>query len=486
MAATETSPGWAGLGRWVRSGMTLAELWAFVAVALPVVALLLPRLSAIDLAYLVRAGDLMLDSQRILITDPFTYTVGGLSWLNNQWGAAVMLALVHKAGGWPLLIVFRALLSGLIAWLVYLSCRERGAGTKLAAFLTLASFALILPGLILRPQIFGLVLFGLVMWLVAARARRPFALWLVPAAVVVWSNMHGSFFLGPVLVALAWVEDVERRRPGAARTAIVAATSFVATLVNPFGVRIWTYAVGLSTDPEVGTTIVEWLPPTVRTVPGMLFFGSVAVVIAILARRTERASWSTLLTLGVFLAVGLYAARGIYWWGLAAPVALAPELERGRLSPRKDPPLQLNNIIGAMLLVLVLAFLPWWRTAGGQERALLDHAPLGVTAAVRSTMGPDDRMFNPQLWGSWFEWAVPEHRTFVDSRVVVFTGRGVWPDYNTVSAGRQGWQEVLVRWDVTVVVAHPRQQAGLIPAIREDPGWRLVYEDAEGMVFGRA
>jgi hypothetical protein len=69
---------------------------------------------------------------------------------------------------------------------------------------------------------------------------------------------------------------------------------------------------------------------------------------------------------------------------------------------------------------------------------------------------------------------------------VVFTGRGVWPDYNTVSAGRQGWQKVLERWNVAVVVVHPRQQAGLIPGIRKDPGWQLVYEDGEGMVFARA
>jgi hypothetical protein len=470
----------------LRSALTLSQLWAVVAVALPTVALLLPRLSVIDLAYLVRAGNLMLDSHQILRTDPFTFTVGGQSWLNNQWGAAIVLGVIHRAGGWPLLILFRAILSGAIAWLVYLSCRERGAGNKLAAFLTLGSFALVLPGLILRPQIFGLVLFALVMWLVSARARRPGALWLVPAAVVVWSNMHGSFFLGPVLVGLAWVEDVHRRRPGAARTAIVGGASVLATLLNPFGARIWSYAFGLSTDPEVGSTIEEWLPPTIRTIPGILFFGSVAVVVAILARRTERASWSTLLELGVFLLVGLYAARGIYWWGLAAPVALASELGGSPPRRRMDPPSQLNNAIAAMLLLLALAFLPWWRTAGGEARALLDHAPLGVTTALRTTLGPDDRMFNPQLWGSWFEWALPEQRTFVDSRVVVFTGRGVWPDYNAVSAARDGWQEILERWRITVVVAHPRQQAGLIRAIRQDPEWRLAYEDADGLVFARA
>jgi hypothetical protein len=93
-------------------------------------------------------------------------------------------------------------------------------------------------------------------------------------------------------------------------------------------------------------------------------------------------------------------------------------------------------------------------------------------------------MFNPQLWGSWFEFAFPEHPAFVDSRIEVFPDR-VWEDYDAVSAGREGWQGVLDRWGIDVVVAERRQQAALIPFILQDPGWRLVHRDADGMIFVR-
>ena len=44
-------------------------------------------------------------------------------------------------GGWALLAVVRAALVGLVAWLVFRACRSSGAGTRVAAWLTLAGFA---------------------------------------------------------------------------------------------------------------------------------------------------------------------------------------------------------------------------------------------------------------------------------------------------------------------------------------------------------
>jgi hypothetical protein len=93
-------------------------------------------------------------------------------------------------------------------------------------------------------------------------------------------------------------------------------------------------------------------------------------------------------------------------------------------------------------------------------------------------------MFNAQRWGSWLEFAVPENRVFVDSRIEV-TPDSVWGDYAVVSFGQEGWQQVLDRWGIRVVVASPDQQRDLIPRIRRDPAWRVLYRDADGWVFVR-
>src|SRR2546428_5701639 len=154
--------------------------------------------------------------------------------------------------------------------------------------------------------------------------------------------------------------------------------------------------------------------------------------------------------------------------------------------PPDEPRILTNTAIAVMLVVLAVAFLPWWRSGGPSRSAqLLRDDPAGVTSSLRSALRPGDRMFNPQIWGSWFEFALPGHPVFVDARIEVFPA-SVWRDYDAISGGTEGWQAILDRWGVRVVVADRKQQAGLIPEISHDPGWRKLYEDSEGLVFIRS
>ena len=75
-------------------------LWTAIAIALPAAATWLSRTQAVDLAYQVRAGGLMLDTHHLLSTDLFTFTVAGHTWLNQQWAAEVFFAAIWRAGGW--------------------------------------------------------------------------------------------------------------------------------------------------------------------------------------------------------------------------------------------------------------------------------------------------------------------------------------------------------------------------------------------------
>ena len=107
-----------------------------------------------------------------------------------------------------------------------------------------------------------------------------------------------------------------------------------------FGPQVWAYAIGLSTNAEVTRRITEWQPTTVRTVPGMLFFGSVALVVLLLVRRRESPSWPLLLGLAAFAVLGAYAIRGVAWWPLGAVSLVAPLIAAtpshvpGREAPR--------------------------------------------------------------------------------------------------------------------------------------------------------
>ncbi len=137
-----------------------------------------------------------------------------------------------------------------------------------------------------------------------------------------------------------------------------------------------------------------------------------------------------------------------------------------------------------MLFVLAgIALLPVWRPVDPKTQAptgLLVYAPPGITAALRDLAKPGDRLFNPQEWGSWFEFALPNLPVAMDSRIE-FYPPDVWRDYSGVLAGSDGWEQRIASWGPTIAVMAKRDQA--IVDRFAALGWRSVYTDADGSIM---
>ncbi len=266
----------------------------------------------------------ILASGAIPTVDTWTFTAAGTPWFDQQWGAQVLLRTVEVAGSWTGLVLLRAALTAAVVGCVFLMAHRRGLDTRRAAVLGLLAFIVAAPAMALRPQLLGMACFALTLLAVSERRRVPRAVWIVPVVTVIWANLHGSFFLAPLVLGLTWVDDVQAGRPTARSTLAAGALSALAACLTPFGPAVWGYVAGLSSNPEVTAQVTEWQPTSVQDAPGILFFGSALVVAVFLARRGRRAPWSILLWLGVFLAIGAYAQRGIAWWPFAAVAATEP------------------------------------------------------------------------------------------------------------------------------------------------------------------
>jgi hypothetical protein len=118
-------------------------------------------------------------------------------------------------------------------------------------------------------------------------------------------------------------------------------------------------------------------------------------------------------------------------------------------------------------------------------RGLLAHAPSGVTTVLRETAGTDDRVWNPQAWGSWLELAVPEPAYAFDSRIEVIPA-DAWSDGDVVAAAGPGWDAILDARGVTIVVAKGPPTTPLAAALAGSPAWRMAHADADATIWLRA
>jgi len=475
--------------------MTRDRLWTLLAVLLPVLGATIAPMSTVDLAYQVRVGDLMRESGSILRTDPLTFTAAGQAWLNQQWGAGLLLSLGYSTGGWAGLALLRSLLVGLTVGLVFWTAR-RWLPVRPAAALALVAFVVGIGSLGLRAELFGVVCFVLVIALLADRQRHPRLAFIVPLVVLAWANLHGSFFLGVGAAALALLADLGAPATTRRRSAAILVLTAAASVVTPFGLDTWSYAVGLSTNSDLARLVTEWQRTNPLSFDGALFYLSVLVAgLVLVAARRREGRWPSLpglLWLGGLAVVGAWAGRGVVWWAFGAPAVLAPALAqlaaRDRLPtarPEPAPLRRLNLAIVLALVALVILLQPVWRppaTLAGPDGLLVD-APVGLATELRSAGSPSDRAVVPQRWASWFEWAAPGVPLMVDSRIEV-EPPSAWADYLIIAAGGPGTLQTLARVRASLVVVDRRDQGALLATLQAaGSGWQIVAQDGDGAVF---
>jgi hypothetical protein len=504
---------------------TLGELWTFLAVALPALGALVAPMSAVDLAFQLRAGGAILGGQGIPTVDTWTFTVAATPWHDQQWLAQVFLAAAFSAAGWSGLAILRAALVALAFGLLLATIRVRAPslGPRTAALLVIAAFIVAAPALALRPQLIAIVLFGATLLVLAARHQHPRRLWLLPILAAVWANVHGSFPLVILLTGLAWLEDLAvgfsdldltPRRQLALGAAVAAAA---ATLLNPAGFGVWSYAVSVATNSTITSRVSEWRPPSPTTPSGFLFFASligVTLFVGVAFARREvgrwRPSWpmamliarppSVLsLTLLLFAVLGITSGRGVAWWPFVAAATVAALLEvrstarvaaaANAVIERKEPERRsrLNAFIAGLLLLAGLAILPIWRPIGaaGAPIGLLTEAPQGIAAELASGRVSGTNVWNPQLWGSWLELTASSVKVATDSRIELFPAE-IWDQADQVASAQGAWRDILDRYNVDVVVTAAKPEGPLDRALAGTTGWTLEYRDPDGSIWVHA
>jgi hypothetical protein len=173
------------------------------------------------LGWHLKTGELIAQSEEVLRIDPFLAAAVGANqygaplqpreWICDQWLSDLIFRNLFALGGWPLLCSSVVGLFVVALWgCGVASAQRRGAGALASTVAGLLAFKVAQVHLIVRPVVFSIVLFAVVIRIIQLlQARRVCSSGFyartaggVFVLFMLWANLHPAFVLGLMLLVL--------------------------------------------------------------------------------------------------------------------------------------------------------------------------------------------------------------------------------------------------------------------------------------------
>jgi hypothetical protein len=307
---------------------------------------------------------------------------------------------------------------------------------------------------------------------------------LLPAIMLLWANLHGGFLLGIFIVgffcgmALLKRDWVHFKIYG-----FVAAGCLLATLVNPLGWHIYQGAAATLGN-FVQAQITEWWPyyrniTLPGSIPGMVY---ILIFVGLELRTRSPCPIEARLLSWLFLFLGLYQFRYMAFFFLFSAVPLA--LDLGRLLPERPDNFKAERPLLFAGIALACA-LPW---------IFMKVEPaLGLPPMVseQDALYLENHFPHARLLNHWNYGGILIFRTrgaipiFVDGRASTAYPDALLRDYFKLSqtdVNEADWDAVLAKYHIDTVLwvrAHDALRQFLVGK----RGWREAYTGLYASIY---
>jgi len=355
-------------------------------------------------------------------------------------------------------------------------------------------------------------------------------LWVLPLLQILWTNMHGFFFLGPVIVLIfllgelvkrwlpmpaAWKESDRCDNKQLADLTMIFFCLILASAANPQGLTGAAYPLLVGRDlAKGGGVIFDYIqelktPLTSKNIldPQHLLYFKVLVIIALFSFRfNSRRVNVTEVFLGLaFLGLGLTAIRNVAYFCVVAAYIIFQNVNRafdnGKTWPQPAP-LQKARPALAVVAVAGLVFFP----LKGAER-LINTATFDYeTYELKSTfMGEANRrypekavafllsepfparMFNDFNSGAYLVGkAFPQRRVYIDGRTELY-GADFFKEYVEIGSGNgEVLERAIAKYRIEgffLTAPSNELHIGLLLTLLKSGAWRPVYFDEQAIIL---
>lgn len=498
---------------WLRRG---PGLWSNSDRFVFVIALLLIFIAAArtpldsDLWWHLRAGETTWAEGRPLLHDPFSFTRLGQSWINHSWLSQVGIYLLFGWGGFMALAAAVATLAAGMMALVYF---QQDGPALLRAFLVIFGTAVIAVVWTPRPQMLSLILFAFTTYILHIYKRRGLdCLWLLVPLFMLWSNLHGGYPLGLIAIGAMIVGEIlnhiiKLESPDVLnwrqirKLALIFMISSAAVIINPNLSGAWLIPFQTVGVDVLHNYVSEWASPDFHDVVQQPLLWLVFALIGAIGFSGRRLDGSDLAGVVVFGMMAFIARRNFGPFGLVAIPVLSRHLWPALCGviPRLQKPIRtdvghadrdieytpawkkgLNLLLVAALGLVALGKL----YIVTQPAFVAGHIQASYPAAATAWMqahAVEGNLMNEYDWGGYLVWSLRGNPVFVDGRTDLF-GDEIIGEWITVVQASEGWDLILDRWKVNLVLLKPDRP--VVPHLLSS-GWRELYRDDQAILLAR-
>ena len=442
-------------------------------------------------------GKYILENRVVPNTEPFIYPYEGRHYVSHEWLVQVIYYLVYSAVGLKGLVLLAAILLATAFYISYKYLVKRFSLRLPILFLVGWGVAITSLNWAIRPHLFSMFL--LAIWLIWAdelRRGEKTSIWQFPVLMILWSNLHGVFIAGVLVLfafAAGWLVDRifdahHADKAVGKRLWLAFLFSIPASMLNPGGAGSWSSILGFVNNQYLMSRMLEANAPDFQLPEMRILLLFIVFSIFLLAIKRERLSAGQGFLLAGFTAMSLMAFRNIHLYGIVAPFVLAetlPETRNLRLINRLEATLAKveENITGflwpagtAIVLGVLVLSSP---IASALYQFEAQTFPVHAVKWLKSNP-QEGYMFNNLNWGGYIELHLyPQQKTFADS-IADVTGE-VTMDYETILTMSKGWEELMQSHDITWAVIEPNSELAL--TLIHEKGWNILYADETAIIL---
>lgn len=464
-----------------------------------------------DIGWHLRTGEQILSRGEVPQVDWFTHGFADFRWIDHEWLTNVVLYQLYNLGGPFLLsLLFAGLMVLIFAYLV-----PKTLDSPLPFYQNLmigvggAGVVTFYAGV--RPQLLTLVAVCLVLIIFQKLRRNPAsrAIYWLPFIFLAWANLHASFPVGlSLFIILLIVESIKRwvlikkgkfwlaeekntlASLAIKRLAWMLPVSFAATLINPYGWRIYLEVYRTVLDHYGTREITEWLAPDITQTYGIVFgIYLCAWLIAFFLRRAkiDLAQFTLFI---IFLLAALISLRHIpLFVVITLPFFM---IGAGQFFDQFFIPIVRNRAIFiglvAVAVLSVFAIGQFGQTAkrSFNQNEIFAAADIPVSAVRElKNLRLSGNMFNEYNWGGYLIWQAPEYPVFTDGRTAHWKrdGKNLLQEFVETANFHAGAAEVLDKYDINFLFLAPSRP--LVQVLKNDSNWEMIYSDDLAVIMKR-